>query len=374
MESTTLSESFKTLRDPRLDRAKRHSLINIITIAICAVICGADNFVTMASFGRAKKEWFATFLELPYGIPSHDTFTDVINRLNQKEFAYCFTAWIKQLAKLPENVIAIDGKVLRRTFDKVNGTNAIWLVNAWSVENNICFGQIQVDEKSNEITAIPKLLELLDIKGATITIDAMGCQTKIAEKIVNCGGDFVLALKGNQGEFHEDVKLYLDTQIDTSSNQNLDFFKTVNGDHGRIEIRKSWLVTNIDWLLERHPKWSSVNGIAVIESTRLIGKKKSTERRYYITSHITKDAKFINETVRSHWSVENNLHWQLDVSFDEDSCRLRSGNAAANFSFLNKIALALLKKEKTAKMGIKSKRLTAGWDEKYLMKVLTIGL
>jgi predicted transposase YbfD/YdcC len=374
MENTTLSESFETLKDPRLERAKRHSLINIITIAICAVICGADNFVSMASFGRAKKEWFETFLDLPNGLPSHDTFNDVINRLDRDGFALCFTTWIKQLATQSESVIAIDGKVLRRTFDKSSGAKAIWLVNAWSVANNMCFGQIQVDEKSNEITAIPKLLELLDIKAATITIDAMGCQTKIADKIVDLGGDFVLALKGNQGEFHEDIKLYLDSNINKFSSNKLDFAEEVHGDHGRIETRKSWLCTDVDWLIERHPKWKTVKGIAVIESERLIGKKQSIERRYYITSHLTKDAKFINETVRSHWCVENNLHWQLDVSFDEDRCRLRSGNAAANFSFLNKIALALLKNEKTAKMGIKSKRLTAGWDEKYLMKVLTIGL
>ena len=374
MESTTLSESFETLKDPRLERAKRHSLINIITIAICAVICGADNFVSMASFGRAKKEWFETFLDLPNGVPSHDTFNDVINRIDQNSFALCFTTWIKQLATQSENVIAIDGKVLRRTFNKSSGSKAIWLVNAWSVANNMCFGQIQVDEKSNEITAIPKLLELLDIKGATITIDAMGCQTKIADKIVDLGGDFVLALKGNQGEFHEDVKFYLDSNINKFIPNKLDFAEETHGDHGRIETRKSWLCSDVDWLIERHPKWKAVKGIAVIESERLIGEKQSIVRRYYITSHLTKDAEFINETVRSHWSVENNLHWQLDVSFDEDSCRLRSGNAAANFSFLNKIALALLKNEKTAKMGIKSKRLTAGWDEKYLMKVLTIGL
>ena len=374
MKPITLSESFAELKDPRLPRAKKHALINIITIAICAVICGADNFIAMASFGRAKKDWFETFLDLPNGIPSHDTFNDVINRLDQNNFCYCFTRWVKQLAKLSENVIALDGKVLRRTFDKMSGGKAIWLVNAWSVENNMCFGQIQVDEKSNEITAIPKLLALIDIEGATVTIDAMGCQTKIADEIVSGNGDFVLALKGNQGEFHEDVKLYLDSNIGKPSSVKLDFFEDIDAGHGRIETRKSWLCTDIEWLIERHPQWSSVKGIAVIESERLIGDKKSTERRYYITSHSEKDAKFINETVRSHWCVENNLHWQLDVSFDEDNCRLRSGNAAANFSFLNKIALALLKNEKTAKMGIKSKRLTAGWDEKYLMKVLTIGL
>jgi predicted transposase YbfD/YdcC len=301
MENTTLSKLFEVLKDPRLERAKRHSLINIITIAICAVICGADNFVSMASLGRAKKEWFETFLDLPNGVPNHDTFNDVINRLDQNSFALCFTTWIKKLATQSEDVIAIDGKVLRRTFNESSGARAIWLVNTWSVANNMCFGQIQVDEKSNEITAIPKLLELLDTKSATITIDAMGCQTKIAAKIVDLDGDFVLALKGNQGEFHEDVKLYLDSNINKSRPNKFYFAEEIHGDHGRIEKRKSCLCTDVDWLIERHPKWGTVKGIAVIEFERLIGKKRSIERRYYITSHLTKDAKFINETVRSHW-------------------------------------------------------------------------
>lgn len=374
MTSTSLSEIFKEFKDPRMSRAKRHPLINIITIAICAVICGADNFVTMAEFGRAKKKWFESFLDMPNGIPSHDTFNDVINRLDQTAFVKCFTQWIKQLALKNENVIALDGKVLRRTLDKMNDCKAVWLVNAWSVANNMCFGQVQVDDKSNEITAIPKLLEMLDIEGATITTDAMGCQTEIGEKIVKQRGHFLLALKGNQGEFHQDVKLYLDALISSPSNQSFDYYQNVNGDHGRIETRKVWFTTEVDWLLQRHPRWATVKGIAVVESERIIGNDCSIERRYYITSHLDKDAKFISETIRSHWCVENNLHWQLDVSFNEDQCRLRSGNAAANFSFLNKVALSLLKNEKTAKIGIKSKRLKAGWDENYMMKVLTVGL
>jgi len=374
MSSTTLSKVFKEFNDPRMARAQRHSLINIITIAICAVICGADNFVAMAEFGRSKKKWFESFLNMPNGVPSHDTFNDVINRLDQSAFVSCFTKWIKQLAINDETVIALDGKVMRRTLDKINGSKAVWLVNAWSVANNMCFGQIQVSDKSNEIMAIPKLLELLDIKGATITIDAMGCQTDIGEKVLEQGGHFLLALKGNQGEFFEDVSLYLDTCIDKPKNLSFDYFQSVNGDHGRVESRKCWLVTEVDWLVKRHPRWSIVKGIAVIESERIIGEEVSTERRYYITSHCDKDAQFINEAIRSHWCVENNLHWQLDVSFNEDQCRLRSGNAAANFSFLNKIALNLLKNEKTTKIGIKSKRLKAGWDEEYMMKVLTVGL
>ncbi len=374
MASTTLSEIFKEFNDPRMARAKRHPLINIITIAICAVICGADNFVTMAEFGRSKKKWFESFLDMPNGIPSHDTFNDVINRLDQSAFVKCFTQWIKQLALKDENVIALDGKVLRRTLDKMNDCKAVWLVSAWSVANNMCFGQIQVNDKSNEITAIPKLLALLDIKGATITIDAMGCQTEIAEKIVEQGAHFLLALKGNQGEFHQDISLYLDALISNQSNQSFDYYQSVNGDHGRIETRKTWFVTDLDWLQQRHPRWAKVKGIAVIESERIIGDECSVERRYYITSHLDKDAQFIGEAIRSHWCVENKLHWQLDISFNEDQCRLRSGNAAANFSFLNKIALNLLKNEKTAKIGIKSKRLKAGWDENYMMNVLTVGL
>jgi predicted transposase YbfD/YdcC len=374
MPTTTLSEIFKAFKDPRMARAQRHPLINIITIAICSVICGADNFVTMAEFGRSKKNWFETFLDMPNGVPSHDTFNDVINRLDQSAFVKCFTQWIKQLAVNDENVIALDGKVLRRTRGKINDSKAIWLVNAWSVANSMCFGQIQVDDKSNEITAIPKLLELLDIEGATITIDAMGCQTEIGEKIVEKGGHFLLALKGNQGEFHQDVSLYLNTLIDNPSNQRFDYYQSTNGDHGRIETRKVWLVTELDWLLQRHPRWATVKGIAVVESERIIGDDCSIERRYYITSHFDRNAQFISNGIREHWHVENKLHWQLDVSFNEDQCRLRSGNAAANLSFLNKIALNLLKNETTAKIGIKSKRLKAGWDEKYMMKVLTVGL
>ena len=374
MNTTTLSEIFKKFKDPRMARAQRHPLINIITMAICAVICGADNFVTMAEFARSKKQWFESFLDMPNGVPSHDTFNDVINRLDQAAFVKCFTQWIKQLAINDENIIALDGKVLRRTLGKTNGSKAVWLVNAWSVANNMCFGQIQVSDKSNEITAIPKLLEILDIKGATITIDAMGCQTEVAEKVLEQGGDFLLALKGNQGEFHQDVSLYLDGLIDKPSKKSFDYFEDTHGDHGRIEVRKTWLTNEIDWLIKRHPRWNTVKGIAVVESTRIIGSEQSIERRYYITSHINKKAEFINNGIRAHWHVENKLHWQLDVSFNEDQCRLRSGNAAANFSFLNKIALNLLKNEKSAKIGIKSKRLKAGWDEKYMMKVLTVGL
>ncbi len=310
MLSTTISKAFGHLGEPRMTRSQRHSLINILTISICAIISGCDDFSSIERYGKAKEDWFKQFLDMPNGIPSHDTFNDVLNRLDPKEFAKAFTEWVSELGNLRDDIVPLDGKTMRRTLDKCNGNPAIHIVSAWSVKNNLCFGQVKVADKSNEITAIPKLLDLLDIKGATITTDAMGCQYKIADKIVSSEADYVLALKGSQGEFYDDVKLFLATQLD---NQFLNCSHTVNesvnGDHGRIEQRKVWLTSDIDWLIERHPKWKTVKKIAVIESTRETKKKTSYERRYYITSHATKDAEFIARAIRGHWGVENNLHW-----------------------------------------------------------------
>lgn len=248
-------------------------------------------------------------------------------------------------------------------------------MSAWSVKNNMCFGQIKVSDKSNEITAIPKLLKLIDIEGATVTTDAMGTQYKIGEQIVEEKGNYVLALKGNQGEFHEDIKLFLDTHLqDKFSKIEHDVFSNINGDHGRIETRKIWLTSSVEWLIESHPRWKSIRAIAMIESTRIVGEKETYERRYFITSHHNKSAEFIANAIRGYWHVENKLHWQLDVSFNEDYNRLRSGNAAENFALINKIALNLLKNEKSIRLGVKNKRLKAGWDDTYMMKVLTVGL
>lgn len=285
------------------------------------------------------------------------------------------TQWVSEISKHKEGVIALDGKVMRRTLDKVSGMSATHLVSAWSVENNFCLGQVKVADKSNEITAIPVLLELIDIKEATVTMDAMGCQYKIDDQIVKNKGDYVLGLKGNQGELFDDVKLYLDTHL------HGDFkdiphtvYTSVNGDHGRIEERQVWLTTDVDWLVARHPRWKSIKSIAVICSTREVSGKRSYEQRYYISSHEDKEAQFIAQAIRTHWHVENKLHWQLDVSFNEDQIRLRSGFAAQNVALINKIALNLLKNEKSVKVGIKGKRLKAGWDNAYMMKVLTVGL
>ncbi|OED43329.1 hypothetical protein AB833_04025 [Chromatiales bacterium (ex Bugula neritina AB1)] len=355
-------------------RTQRHPLINIITISICAIIAGCDNFCAIEEFGKSKQSWFGEFLDLPNGIPSHDTFNDVLSRLNPAEFVQAFTRWVTRLGELSGDIVAIDGKVMRRTLDKANDNPAIHLVSAWSVKNNLCFGQVRVSDKSNEITAIPKLLQLLDIEGATITMDAMGCQQAIARQIVDKKADYVLALKGNQGGLHDDVKCFLDAQLEQPLNNTQgSVFSCVDGDHGRIEKRRILLHTDIDWLRRRHPNWQTLKGIAVAESKRIIGEESTTERRYYVTSHGDKGAEFIAHAIRSHWHVENKLHWQLDVSFDEDQNRLRKGHAAENIAMMNKIALNLLKNEKSLKLGVKNKRLKAGWDNGYLMKVLTVG-
>lgn len=374
MTETTISKAFGELTDPRINRNLRHPLVNILTISICAIICGCDNFYAIEEYGNSKIKWFEDFLDLKHGIPSHDTFSDVLNRVKPKEFSQAFTRWVSQLGHLRNDLVSIDGKVMRRTLDKASGASAIHLVSAWSAKNNLCFGQIKVAEKSNEITAIPLLLDLLDIKGATITMDAMGCQFTIADKIVDAQADYVLALKGNQGEFYDDIKLFLKTNLANEfKNTSHTVSKIVNGDHGRIEQRKVWLITDVQWLIECHPRWKSIKGIAIVDSTREVQGKTSHEQRFYITSHGNKNADFIANAIRSHWFVENKLHWQLDVSFNEDQNRLRSGYGAENFAMMNKIALNLLKNEKSVKVGIKTKRLKAGWDEDYMMKVLTVG-
>jgi predicted transposase YbfD/YdcC len=374
MTETTISKAFGELTDPRINRRLRHPLVNILTISICAIICGCDDFCAIEEYGQSKIDWFKGFLDLKHGIPSHDTFSDVLNRLKPKEFSQAFTQWVSQLGNLKDDIVSIDGKTMRRTLDKASGASAIHLVSAWSAKNNLCFGQIKVNEKSNEITAITLLLDLLDITDATITMDAMGCQFAIADKIVGVEADYVLALKGNQGEFHDDIKLFLETHLANEfKNIAHTVSKITNGDHGRIEQRNVWLTSDIQWLIERHPRWKSIKGVAIVDSRREVQGKSSHEQRLYITSHGNKDADFIAHAIRSHWFVENKLHWQLDVSFNEDQNRLRSGYAAENFSMMNKIALNLLKNEKSVKVGVKTKRLKAGWDDVYMMKVLTVG-
>jgi predicted transposase YbfD/YdcC len=361
------------LTEPRHERTREHKLLDILVIAICAVICGADNWEDVADFGRAKIEWLKTFLELPNGIPSHDTFNRVFAMLDPQQFQACFVSWITSVSEVIQGqVIALDGKVLRRSHDKGIGKAAIDMVSAWATANHLVLGQTKVDDKSNEITAIPELLRVLAVAGCIVTIDAMGCQTDIAEQIVDKEADYVLALKENQGRLYEDVKLlFKDLEDSGYKAYPYDYDKTVDKDHGRIEIRECWTISDVATLryLRGSENWKKLTSVSRIRSQRSVGDEQSVEDRYHIAS--ISGAKQILWAVRSHWGVENGVHWILDIAFDEDRCRVRKDHGPENFAVLRHIALNLLKQEKSCKRGIKGKRLLAGWKQDYLLKVLS---
>jgi predicted transposase YbfD/YdcC len=371
--ATSIWEHFCVLPDPRVDRTKLHKLEDILTIALCAVICGAETWVDIADFGQAKEAWLRTFLELPHGIASHDTFGRIFAVLDPRGFEQCFQSWIADLAGSSEGkLIAIDGKTIRRSLDRANGKAAIHMVTAWVHENHAVFAQLRTEDKSNEITAIPQLLEMLNLKAATVTIDAIGCQRAIAQKVLDKDGHYILAVKSNQETLYEDIRLFLDDAIDNGFHGlQHDLYEQTEKGHGRIETRRCWTTGQIEWLGPRHA-WPGLQSIAAVESRRQIGQAISTERRYFISSLPGRTAQRIAVAVRKHWCVENELHWSLDVCFGEDQSRVRIGNAAENLSRLRRLALTLLKQERTAKVGIKAKRLMAGWNENYLLKVLRI--
>ena len=365
----SLDEHFSNLSDPRRDTAnKRHNLIDIVVIAICGVICGADDFSSIANFGEAKEEWFSGFLELPNGIPSHDTFNAVFSKLNPAEFREGFISWVSSLVEaLEDEVVAIDGKTLRGSLDRSSGKSAIHMVSAWASNVSLVLGQIKTAEKSNEITAIPELLHLLDLKGCLVSIDAMGCQKKIATDIIQKQADYLLAVKDNQPTLHAGIAEYFADAADGIT-PHTDVFESRHEGHGRVEIRRCHVGYEVG-KLPFYNDWPSLKSIIMIESERRQNGESSLEYRYYVCSRAASAEKLLNAT-RTHWGIENSLHWVLDVAFREDHCRIRKKNAAENFAMLRHIALNLLKKETTLKLGIKNKRLRAAWDESYMLKVL----
>lgn len=375
-----LRERFSALGDPRVERTKLHRLMDIITIAICAVICGADDWVEIEEFGNEKRAFFDNFLVLPNGIPSHDTFGRVFARINPEQFQSCFLEWVQDLLSASASrgnklggVIAVDGKTLCGSRDTASGKGAIQMVSAWARSNSMVLGQVKVDDKSNEITAIPQLLKLFDLTGCIVTIDAMGCQREIAQLITEAGADYVLSLKANQGTMHRDVITMVQEGLATQFKEIAHHTQqTVEKGHGRIERRRYWLIDDEAYLayLNSDDKWANLKSIGVVQSERGVGGQviTSSETRYYLCS-VASLTDFM-EAARGHWSIENGLHWVLDIAFREDLNRTRTDHSAHNLAILRHIALNLLKAEKTAKVGVKVKRLKCGWNEDYLLKVL----
>jgi predicted transposase YbfD/YdcC len=369
----SIVESYEGLPDPRLDRTRAHGLSDILVVGLCSMLAGCDSLTDMEFFGRRHLAWFKTFLKLPNGIPSHDTFNRVFSAIDPHRFMECLVDWVQGVCStLDGDIVAIDGKALRRAVEA--GKPIPYIVSAWATEHGLALGQVQVDEKSNEITAVPKLLRILALQGGIVTLDAMGCQKEIAAQIVDKGADYVLSLKGNQGIARKEFTQYFDFVLSPTApgarperkakERTLSSYRTVETGHGRTETRHYWQSTDIAWFQNRK-LWKGLQSIGMVKSTRTINSKRSTERRYYISS-LPLDARQFARAVRGHWGVENPLHWSLDVTFREDQCRARSGHAAQNLATLRRLALNMLKNDKTEKLSIRQKRMLAAMDLDYL--------
>lgn len=366
------------LKDPRDSRGLRHRLVDVFAIALLAMICGADDAEDMEEFGLAHEHWLKQYLELAHGVPSQDTFLRVFALFDPQMFREFFVQWVQTLHRVREGShIAIDGKTLRHSFDEASGAKAIHMVSAWLSDAGLVLGQQKTDEKSNEITAIPKLLDMLQIKGGIITIDAMGCQKEIAQKIVDKGADYVLALKGNQGNLHNDVSDFLNSAMQDKFEDTPHFFKeTIEKGHGRIETRRYMTTSDIGWLGKQKLEWADLTSVGIVESIRTIKGKSSCERRCFISSLPAKDIDKFSRAVRDHWGIENSLHWVLDMVFDEDASRARNKNVAENLAILRHITLNIIKNDKTVhrkKLSIKTKRKKASWDPGYLANLIGLG-
>lgn len=377
----SLIEHFENLPDPRVNRTKDHDLIDVLVIAICTLLCAGEGFNDMEEFGKAKLDWFKTFLGLRNGIPSHDTFNRVFAALDPQKFLERFMAWTQSLRQaVPQEVVALDGKALRRALG--GGQSVKYIVSAWAEGNGLALGQMKVADKSNEITAAPALLRVLELSGCIVTLDAMGCQKNAAKEIVEADADYLLALKGNQQTAHEEVKAFLDSAVQerqgprlpgaalSGEAAHLAMLETVEKDHGRIETRRYFQSDRLNWFADR-AEWEGLRTVGMVEATRDINGQQSIERRYYLSS-LPLEVQTFARAVRSHWGIENKLHWTMDVCFGEDQSRARTGNAAENLATLRRLALNLLKQEKNKKRSLRGKMLNASWDHSYLLRLLGV--
>ena len=363
------------IEDPRVDRTRDHKLLDILVIGVCCLICGGEGFTDMETFGKAQYEWLRRFLELPHGIPSHDTFNRVFMAIKPEAFLECFVQWTQSLrSALGREIVALDGKAQRRACNK--GQRIPYVVSAWASASGLTLGQVKVDEKSNEITAIPKLLRALELQGCIVTIDAMGCQKKIAREIIEADADYCLALKGNQTAAHEEIRAFFDDLIPPDPAMGTpprpprtDYVESVEGDHGRIETRRYWITDQIDWFADVED-WEGLRSFGIVDSVRQTGDSRSYERRCFLLS-LPPDAKTFAAACRGHWGVENPPHWTLDVTFREDNSRARSGHAPENLAALRRLALNTIKSNTShPKLSVRSRRLMAAWNQQYLAALL----
>jgi predicted transposase YbfD/YdcC len=372
-EGASIVDCFADMEDPRFTHLCLHKLIDITVIAICAVVCGADNWVEIAAFGRAKYDWLKRFLELPCGIPSHDTFDRVFAVLDAQQFEQHFLEWVQRVAEVTKGqVIAVDGKALRRSLDMAAGQQAIYMVSAWASENGLALGQVKVDDKSNEIRAVPELLQLLELSGCIVTVDALNCQKATAKQIIAQDADYLMAVKDNQPTLAQDIAELFATAAQEPPSTPLDRASTLEKGHGRLEERECTVILDQDYLLymrSAHKDWPELNSLVKVDSRRVLNGQEERHTRYFISS-LRCDAAEMLRYVRAHWSIENSLHWVLDIGFREDESRVRKGHGAENLSRLRHIAVNLLKQETSTRIGIHGKRLKAGWDTSYLQHLL----
>ncbi len=372
LAQTSVVRHFGGLNDPRRERGRRHNLCDMIAIALCAVICGAESWEDVAEYGRQKEPWLKTFLRLPNRIPSHDTFNRLFRLLKPKPFQACFQRWMQGLVEATEGrIVAIDGKTLRHSFDRAADKSALHMISAWAVANGISLGQRAVDGKSNEITAVPELLKLLELEGAIVTYDAMGCQKEIAQAIRDQGADYVLAVKDNQPRLHEDVMASFVEAFEGDRGETYRLLATTEKGHGREERREYVVLRELSKIRDRH-LWPDLRSLAMVCSERTIDGQTSTEARYYISS-CSGSARQIAGAIRGHWGIENSLHWSLDVTFGEDAHCLRKDHGPENMAMLRRAALSLIKQERAEKGSLRRKRLRAGWNNAYLEKLLKCG-